>query len=73
MKIDFIDVPMKIISKYLPFALWCLTTILLTALAVIVLPFVLVYKIIDSIFSKPPVPGLQVYENYPYYIRDLDN
>jgi hypothetical protein len=78
MKIEFLDKTIKMANRILPFSLLCISTIILTVLAFIMLPLILIYKFLDSWLSKREV-GLQVYEDeqvykehsnaYTYYIR----
>ena len=67
MKIEFLNKTMKKVMKYLPFTLLFISTIILTVLAFILLPFILAYKKLDSLLSKRAVTDIQFYEDQQVY------
>jgi hypothetical protein len=53
---------MKRINQYAPFILWSTATIILTVIAFIALPVILVYKKIEGLFSRRSLKNIPVYE-----------
>jgi hypothetical protein len=45
---------MKKINQYLPFILWSIATIILTVLAFLLLPFLIIWKKLETYFLKYP-------------------
>jgi succinate dehydrogenase/fumarate reductase cytochrome b subunit len=55
---------MKKIMQYLPFILWSISTIILTVLAFIILPILLVWEKFNSYIGKDAATSLQMAQEF---------
>jgi hypothetical protein len=55
---------MKKLMQYLPFILWSISTIILTVLALIILPILLVREKIHNYIIKDAATGLKINQEY---------
>jgi hypothetical protein len=55
---------MKKLMQYLPFILWSILTIILTVLALIILPILLLWEKIHNLIRKNAAKGLKMDQEY---------
>jgi hypothetical protein len=58
---------MKKIMQYLPFILWSITTIILSILALFILPILLVWEKFHNLIRKDSKTGLKMDKEYKTY------
>ena len=58
---------MKKLMQYLPFILWSISTIILTVLALIILPVLLAWEKFHNYIRKDAATGLKMDQEYKIY------
>lgn len=61
-----IDYPMKRIKQYLPFILWAISTVIVTILALFILPVLLIWEKSDAYLRKGPSITMQANQEHKY-------